>query len=64
MSYEVEHDVHINKTLCDVSPGALWLDAWIYITNNQLYNLKDNILQKVGVVLLKKLTEYIKPAIF
>ena len=22
MSYEVEHDVHINKTLCDVSPGA------------------------------------------
>ena len=42
----------------------MWLDAWIYITNNQLHNLKDNILQKVGVVLLKKLTEYIKPAIF
>ena len=42
----------------------VWLDAWIYITNNQLYNLKDNILQNVRVVLLKIFTEYIKPAIF
>ena len=52
MSYEVEHDVHIYKTLRDLILEQVWLDAWIYITNNQLYNLKDNILQKVGVVLL------------
>ena len=31
----------------------VWLDAWAYITNHQLYNLKANILQKVDLVLLK-----------